>query len=614
MKRKRASLKPPVSARAVPAPADPDAAAQASRDDSLTRDSYAATAFADIVDRSVHAATARFTAGLSPMAFAEAYLDWGSHLAFLPGKRARLGEKAAKKAARLGLYGIRRATGGDSEPCIVPLPQDHRFDDPAWRTMPFDLYYQSFLLVQQWLHNATTEVRGVTRQHEKMVAFATRQMLDVWSPTNFVATNPEVLSATARTLGGNLVVGACNFVEDVLRAASGRKPAGAEAFEPGRNVAVTPGKVVYRNDLIELIQYAPSTGEVRPEPILVVPAWIMKYYVLDLSPANSLVRYLVGRGYTVFMISWKNPGPEDRDVRFDDYRSRGVMAAIDAVCAIVPGRKLHAAGYCLGGTLLSIAAAAMARDGDDRLATTTYFAAQMDFTDAGELTLFINESQLAFLEDTMWEQGFLDARQMAGAFQLLRSNDLVWSRAVREYLLGQRAPMNDLAAWNADATRMPYRMHIEYLRALFLDNALAEGRYVAGGRPVALGDLRLPTFAVGTETDHIAPWRSVFKVHSLTDAEVTFVLTTGGHNAGVVSAPGHGHRSYRILTHAVEGRHLDPDAWLEGSRHEDGSWWPAWAEWLDAHSGAPVSPPALGATTGPYRARADAPGAYVRMP
>ena len=613
---KRAALRPSRPAQAVLArgAAAADAAAAASRDDSLTHDSFAATAFADIVDRSVHAATARFTAGLSPMAFAEAYLDWGSHLAFLPGKRGRLAEKAAKKAARLALYGVRRATGVESEPCIVPLPQDRRFDDPAWRTPPFDLLYQSFLLTQQWWHNATTGVRGVTRQHEKIVAFATRQALDVASPSNFVATNPEVLAATARSFGTNLYAGACNFVEDVLRAASGRKPAGAEAFEPGRNVAATPGKVVFRNDLIELIQYAPATGKVRPEPVLVVPAWIMKYYILDLSPANSLVRYLVGRGYTVFMISWKNPGPEDRDLAFDDYRTLGVMAAVDAVSAIAPGRKLHAAGYCLGGTLLAIAAAAMARDGDERLASTSYFAAQMDFTDAGELTLFINESQLAFLEDTMWEQGFLDARQMAGAFQLLRSNDLVWSRAVREYLLGQRAPMNDLAAWNADATRMPYRMHVEYLRSLFLDNDLAEGRHVAGGRPVALGDLRVPTFAVGTESDHIAPWRSVFKVHLLTDAEVTFVLTTGGHNAGVVSAPGRSHRSYRISTHAVDGRYVDPDAWLEAAKREDGSWWPAWIAWLDARSGAAVPPPALGATAGPYRARADAPGAYVRMP
>ena len=612
---KKAALRKASATRAQVPVVQPRASAPAPLDDaSLARDSYAATAFADIVDRSVHATTARFTAGLSPIAFADAFLDWGSHLAFLPGKRSRLGEKAAKKLSRFMLYAARRAAGVDTEPCIEPLPQDHRFDHPSWRTPPFDFIYQSFLLTQQWWHNAVTGVRGVTHQHENMTAFATRQMLDVWSPSNFLATNPEALAATWTALGFNLLSGGFNFLEDAERAASGKKPVGADAFEPGRNVAVTPGKVVFRNRLIELIQYSPTTTEVRPEPILVVPAWIMKYYILDLSPGNSLVRYLVAQGFTVFMISWRNPGPEDRDIAFDDYRSQGVMAALDAVRAIVPERKVHAVGYCLGGTLLSIAVAAMARDGDDRLATTTFFAAQVDFTEAGELTLFINESQLAFLEDTMWEQGFLDSRQMAGAFQLLRSNDLVWSRIVREYLLGNRAPMTDLMAWNADATRMPFRMHSEYLRRLFLDNDLAEGRYVVDGAAVSLKDIRVPTFAVATETDHIAPWRSAYKLHLLTDAEITFVLTTGGHNAGVISEPGHGNRRYRIATRPSEGRYLDGEAWLASSRRAEGSWWPAWAEWLAAHSGQPAAPPRIGTADGRYRPITEAPGTYVHTP
>jgi polyhydroxyalkanoate synthase len=499
----------------------------------------------------------------------------------------------------------------DCAPCIEPLAQDRRFAAEAWRQPPYDLMYQSFLLGQQWWHNAVTGVRGVLPQHERMVAFCTRQWLDMFSPSNFLLTNPEVLERTRASGGTNLLLGMRHFAEDLERASAGRKRVGAEAFRPGHEVAVTPGKVVYRNRLIELIQYAPATAKVRPEPILIVPAWIMKYYILDLSPHNSLVRYLTEQGYTVFMISWKNPAPEDRDLSMDHYRQLGAMAALDAVTAIVPGRKVHAVGYCIGGTLLAIAAAAMARDDDRRLATTTFFAAQADFTEAGELMLFINESQVAFLEDVMWSQGFLDSRQMAGTFQLLRSNDLVWSRMVKTYLMGEREPMTDLNAWNADATRMPYRQHSEYLRRLFLDNDLAEGRFPAGGRPVALSDLSVPIFSVGTEADHVAPWRSVYKFHRLTDAEVTFLLTSGGHNAGIVSEPGHPRRHYRVATRNANGRNVDPDQWLTRATEKDGSWWPEWVAWLNARSGASTAPPPMGLPRAGYASLADAPGSYV---
>ena len=596
----------------VSAPA-PAPASGPSQDPSFARDSYASTAFADIVDRSVHAATARFTAGLSPIALAEAYLDWASHLAFAPGKRAQLVEKAFKKSLRFANYAGRCAVRQGVDPCIVPLPQDRRFTDPEWQRPPFNLIYQSFLLTQQWWHNAVTGVRGVTKSHENIVAFGARQMLDMYSPSNSPFLNPEILRRTQQQFGMNFVRGAQNFVEDWERRAGHQPPVGAEAFEVGRNLATTPGKVVCRNRLIELIQYAPTTDKVRPEPVLIVPAWIMKYYILDLSPGNSLVKYLTDQGFTVFMISWKNPGPEDRDLTFDDYRTLGVVSSLDALATIVPDRQVHAVGYCIGGTLLAIAAAAMARDGDTRLATTTFFAAQTDFTEAGELMLFINESQLAFLEDTMWEQGFLEAGQMAGAFQMLRSNDLVWSRMVHEYMMGERAPMTDLMVWNSDATRMPYRMHVEYLRDLFLDNDLAEGRHRAGDRPVALSDIRTPSFVVGTETDHVAPWRSVYKLHLLTDAEVTFVLTSGGHNAGIVSEPGHPHRHFRAATRGADGHYVDPDVWLAETGVKEGSWWPEWAAWLHAHSGAHVAPPKLGAPASGYPLLCDAPGSYVGM-
>ena len=576
------------------------------------RNSFTVTALADITDRSLHAAAARVTGGLSPAALAQANSDWAMHLATAPGKRMQLVDKAMRKAARFANYATRCAmAGGKGEHCIEPLPQDRRFAGDDWHRWPFNFIHQAFLLNQQWWHNATTGIRGISRQHEALVEFMSRQILDMVAPSNFIATNPEVLRITAAKGGMNLVSGLKNLAEDWERTTSGKKPVGTENFVVGRDVAVTPGKVIYRNRLIELIQYAPATGKVRPEPVLIVPAWIMKYYILDLSPQNSLVKYLTEQGFTVFMISWKNPGPEDRDLGMDDYRTRGVMAALDVVSAVVPDRKVHAAGYCLGGTLLSIAAAAMARDDDERLRSMTLFAAQTDFTEAGELMLFINESQIAFLEDMMWEQGFLDSRQMAGAFQMLHSNDLVWSRMVHEYLMGERQPMTDLMAWNADATRMPYRMHSEYLRKLFLDNDLAEDRFAVEGKPVALTDIRVPIFCVGTVSDHVAPWRSTYKINFQTDTEVTYLLTTGGHNAGIVSEPGHARRSFQVMTREHGDHYRDPEAFLAQAPRKDGSWWPEWAAWLDARSGAAVAPPPIGAPAAGCPPLGEAPGTYV---
>jgi polyhydroxyalkanoate synthase len=569
---------------------------------------------AEVIDRLLHAWQARLTSSLSPAAALQPFADWATHLANAPGKQAALVEKAMRKLVRFSLYLAHAALDRDMPPCIEPLPQDHRFVHEAWREPPFLYIYQAFLLQQQWWHNATTGLRGVSAANERVVAFAARQLLDIFSPSNFVLTNPEVLRQTLAEGGQNFLRGGLHFLADWERAIAGRKPVGTEDFQVGRNVAVTPGKVVYRNELIELIQYAPVTDTVRPEPVLIVPAWIMKYYILDLSPENSLVRHLVEAGFTVFAISWRNPSAEQRDLGMDDYRRLGIGAALQAIGAITDEARVHACGYCLGGTLLAIAAAAMARDGDNRLASVTLFAAQIDFTEAGELTLFTSESQVAYLEDTMWEQGYLDSRQMAGAFQLLRSNDLIWSQMVRQYLKGERVPMTDLMAWNADATRLPYRMHSEYLRRLFLDNDLAEGRYPAEGKPVALSDIRLPIFAVSTTTDHVAPWRSVHKIHLLTDADVTFALTSGGHNVGIVNPPGHPGRSYRIAHRPEDGRYLDPDAWLAAAAERQGSWWPAWTTWLGEHSGEAEAPPPMGAAERGYPPLMDAPGRYVLAP
>ena len=575
------------------------------------RDSYSVTAIGDVTDRALHAAVARFTGGLSPAAVGNAYLDWAVHLAVAPGKRLQLMDKAIRKAVRFATYARSALVDENTQCCIQPLPQDRRFAAEGWQKWPFCFISQAFLLQQQWWHNATTGVHGVSTKHERMVEFGARQLLDTVAPSNIPLMNPEFLERTVATGGLNLVRGFHHFIEDWEVAISGKKPVGTEGFIVGRDVAITPGKIVYRNQVIELIQYAPATKDVRPEPILIVPAWIMKYYILDLSPRNSLVKYLVEQGFTVFMISWKNPGPEDRDLGLEDYRMSGIMSALDVIGAIVPDSKVHAVGYCLGGTILSIAAAAMARDSDNRLATLTLFAAQTDFTEAGELMLFINESQLAFLEDLMWEQGFLDSRQMAGAFEMLRSNDLIWSRVIHDYLLGERRKMTDLMAWNADATRMPYRMHSEYLRKLFLNNELAEGQLVAGGEPVSLTDIRAPIFAVGTERDHVAPWRSTYKINMETETEVTYLLTTGGHNIGIVSEPGHHGRSFRVKHHEPSDRYLDPERFLAQARQKDGSWWPEWVGWLASRSGALTALPSMGAPEAGYPVLGDAPGGYV---
>lgn len=585
------------------------------------QDSYASTAIVEIMDRAVHASMGRATLGLSPSALAAAYLDWISHLAFSPGKQLQLLQKAQKKIARYNNYAVRCGlTPTDGECAIEPLPQDKRFADDAWRQWPYNFISQSFLFTQQWWHNATTGVRGVTPQHERVVEFASRQILDMFAPSNFIWTNPEVVQKTILTGGANIVQGWRNALEDMERAASAKPPVGAENFKVGEDVAATPGKVIYRNRLIELIQYTPETEKVHAEPVLIVPAWIMKYYILDLSPHNSLVKYLVERGHTVFMISWKNPGPEDRDLGFDDYRTLAVLAALDAVEEITNNAKVHGVGYCLGGTLLGITAAAMADKGDERFKTLTFLASQFDFSEAGELTLFINESQVTFLEDIMWEQGYLDSKQMAGAFQMLRSIDLIWSRLVHEYLLGERRPVFDLIAWNADATRMPFKMHSEYLRQLFLNNDLAEGRYRVDGRIIAISGIKAPIFSVATTYDHVAPWRSAYKVHGLAETEVTFLLTNGGHNAGIVSEPGHTKRHYRLRTSPKDSGFADPNMWYSETSQQEGSWWPAWREWLASHSSDLVEPPEqrwvddLSSPKGFLGAEMmAAPGAYVMM-
>ena len=597
-----ADIVPVGDGSARPASAGSARSAQAADDQSRGTD----------LDRILRASTGHLTQGISPHATAAAWFDWMSHFARSPQRQLELAALSMTHALRLADFAMRTASGQAPPPPFVPQGGDHRFADPAWSEPPFAVWQQTFLAAEAWWDAAVREIRGMSHKDARRVAFMMRQSLDVWSPSNCPLLNPLILRRTWEQGGYNLARGLANLAEDGWRTAFGLLSNGNDAYRVGRDIAITPGQVVFCSELMELIQYAPATRRVLREPVLVVPAWIMKYYVLDLRPQNSLVRFLVERGHTVFMISWCNPTEEHRDTGFDAYRTRGVMGALDAVGKIVPNAGVHLVGYCLGGTMAAIAAATMSRDGDERLRSLTLLAGQTDFSEAGELMLFVDESQVAFVEDLMWDQGVLDARQMAGAFKLLRSNDLVWSKAVREYVLGERDEINDLAAWNSDPTRMPYRMHSEYLRGLFLENRLTAGRFAVEGRVIALKDLRLPMFIVGTETDHIAPWRSVYKTSLFTDNELTFVLTNGGHNAGIVSEPGHAGRHYRIATRKSADHYVDPDTWASRAERREGSWWPEWLEWLAAKSSRDqVRPPQMGAPKDGFPPLQAAPGTYV---
>ncbi|MGH2340295.1 PHA/PHB synthase family protein [Segnochrobactraceae bacterium EtOH-i3] len=574
---------------------------------------HAAGPALDAMDNATAAFLARATGGMSPFGSMLAYMDWMMHLSAAPGRQIALGKLAATHLEALAKYAVQGAVDEKAPMPVPPAPGDHRFEHPGWKVWPFRLQAASFLLVQDWWKAATSNLRGVSPHHLDMVSFAARQLIDMYSPSNLPWSNPEVLAAAKESGGRNFMAGLSNALEDARNNFTGKGDASADAFVPGKDVAITPGKIVFRDRLIELIQYSPTTETVAAEPVLIVPAWIMKYYILDLKPDDSFIRYLVSQGRTVFAISWKNVTAEDRDLGLDDYRTLGVMAALDVIGAIVGEEKrVHMVGYCLGGTLSAITAATMARNDDDRLASLTLLAAQTDFTEAGEINLFIDDSQVAFLEALMWDRGYLDAKQMAGAFQALRSNDLVWSKLIREYLLGQRPSLNDVMAWNADATRMPFRMHSEYLRRLFLRNELATGSYMVEGKPIAIQNIRVPILAVGTERDHVAPWHSVYKVHLLADTDVSFILASGGHNVGIVSPPTNkkAHHRYRDQPLGVEV--LSPDEWLETVPERAGSWWPTFVAWLDDRStGRQVTPPTMGAPDNGVPIVDEAPGIYV---
>ena len=534
--------------------------------------------FLNLIDQNYQANLGKLTGGISPAAINTAFFAWFGQLALCPGR-----------LCDLIFYPLLHAQDCSNKIVCDERPgggKDVRFHSENWAYFPWRLYAEFFLLTESWWQCATTNIPGIPRQAERTISFCMRQILDALSPSNFVWTNPDLLQETIRSYGFNLIHGTKIAMQDLLERALGVPPAGVENFIPGKQVAITPGKVIFHNHLIELIQYEPQTKTVYKEPLLILPAWIMKYYILDLSPQNSLVKWLVGQGHTVFIVSWRNPESRDRNLSMDDYYKLGAMAAINTISALFPDTKINLMGYCLGGTLALITAAAMAGNKDSRLNSLSLLAAQGDFSEAGELMLFVTESQVAFLKNIMWQQGYLDTKQMAGSFQMLRSYDLIWSKMVHDYMSGMQRGMIDLLAWNADPTRMPYKMHSEYLEKLFLHNDFASGRYTIEKKPVVARNIHLPVFAVSTNKDHVAPWRSVYKIHLMMNNPITFVLTKGGHNAGIVSQPGRQGLSYYIYEHYKDTPYLTPAHWLESAAKRTGSWWRALNSWLIKYSSA----------------------------
>ena len=493
----------------------------------------------------------------------------------------------------------------DAEPAT-----DKRFKHPDWtENATFSFIRESYLVAAKSLLFSVRDVKGLDPVKAKKVDFYTRQFVDAMSPSNFVATNPEVLTTTLETGGQNLLHGLENLLADLDRG-EGRLSitmTDMKSFRLGENIAGTPGKVVYQNELMQLIQYAPSTPEVRCRPLLIVPPWINKFYVLDLQPKNSFIKWCVDHGHTVFVISWVNPDERLAQKSFEDYMLEGPLAALDAIEAATGERSVNAVGYCLGGTLLASTLSYMVAHGDDRIASATYFVTLVDFTEVGDMAVFIDQEQISSLEKRMQERGYLEAHDMATSFNMLRANDLIWSFVVNNYLLGKEPVPFDLLFWNSDSTRMPAAMHSFYLRNMYQRNLLAKpGGITLADTPIDLSAIKTPTFLLSSREDHIAPWKSTYAATRLYSGPVKFVLAASGHMAGVISAPGskYGHWTNDELPST-------PDEWLDGTKTHQGSWWPLWDEWVTPFNLGRVLP--RSPCDGKLGAVEDAPGTYVRV-
>ena len=546
----------------------------------------------------------------SPLAIGAAFLEMTARLMSDPSRLVQAQLSLWNDYLTLWQRTTQRFLGGATEPVIEPPAGDRRFRDVAWTDNTlFDFIKQSYLLTARWLQNAVRDVEGIDERTARKVDFYTRQFVDAIAPSNFLMTNPEVLRATIESRGENLLNGLKNLLDDLERG-KGRlaiRMTDMEAFRIGENIAVTPGKVIYQNELLQLIQYNPTTENVKRRPLLIIPPWINKFYILDLRPSNSFIRWAVSQGHTVFVVSWVNPDERLAAKTFTDYMLEGPLAALDAIEQATGEREVNVIGYCLGGTLLASTLAYMAAKRDNRIKSATYFVTMVDFAEAGELSVFIDEEQLSALEERMNAKGYLEGRDMARTFNMLRANDLIWSFVVNNYLLGRSPFPFDLLYWNADSTRMPAAMHSFYLRNMYQENLLAKpGGIALDGVPIDLRKIRTPSFLLSTREDHIAPWRSTYAATQLYRAPIKFVLSASGHIAGVVNPPGgkYGHWEN-------DGNPPTPEEWLATATAYPDSWWPTWEGWISQYAGGEV--PARHPGDGRLKPLEDAPGSYVKV-
>ena len=546
----------------------------------------------------------------SPTAIGAAFFEMTSRLMSDPSKLVEAQMSFWNDYLTLWQRTTQRMLGGDAEPVIEAASEDRRFRDKAWSdNAVFDFIKQSYLLTARSIQSAVKNVDGLEDGAARKVDFYTRQFVDAIAPSNFVMTNPEVLRATIESRGENLLNGLKNLLGDLERG-KGRlaiSMTDMAAFKIGENVATTPGKVIYQNELIQLLQYAPTTETVKRRPLLIMPPWINKYYILDLRPRNSFIRWAVEQGHTVFVISWVNPDARLAEKGFEDYMREGPLAALDAMEQATGEREANVIGYCLGGTLLATTLAYMTVKRDRRVKSATFFVTMVDFKEAGELSVFIDEEQLHALEERMEKKGYLEAHDMHTTFNMLRANDLIWSFVVNNYLLGKSPFPFDLLYWNADSTRMPAAMHSFYLRKMYQENLLVQpGGITLGGVPIDLRKIKTPSFLLSTREDHIAPWRSTYVATQIYSGPVKFVLSASGHIAGVVNPPGGKYGHWQNDSNPPTSQ-----AWLARATQYPDSWWPVWEDWVAQYSGGEV--PARQPGDGKLTPIEDAPGSYVKV-